>query len=93
MVVEFSELVIPPGPVEVAVEAETAELAEARPGLAQTALAMARLLDNPRAVSSQPAAAKVLASLLGELRKGSARGRRGNLAVVRSLTEKGNASG
>jgi hypothetical protein len=30
--------------------------------------AMARILDNPRAVSSQPAAAKVLAALLDKLR-------------------------
>jgi hypothetical protein len=53
-----------PGPVELSVQAEIGS-AEARPGLAQLALAMARLLDNPRAVNQQPSAAKVLTSLLG----------------------------
>jgi hypothetical protein len=71
-----------------AVEAEIAGLAEARPGIAQAALALARIMDNPRAVSSQPAAAKVLAALLDKLRSTSARGRRGQLAVVRTLTKK-----
>ena len=52
---------------------------------------MARILDNPRAVSSQPAAAKGLAALLDKLRSASARGRRGNLAVVRTMTENGGA--
>jgi hypothetical protein len=46
---------VTPGPVEAGVEAEIAELADARPGLAAAALALARILDNPRAVSSQPA--------------------------------------
>ena len=64
---------------------------EARPGLAQAALAMARILDNPRAVNQQPAAAKVLAVMLEKLRSVSARGRRGGLAVVRTMTEKGGA--
>jgi hypothetical protein len=59
---------------------------DARPGLAQAALAMARVLDNPRAVSSQPAAAKVLAALLDKLRSASARGSRG-LAVVRTMSD------
>jgi hypothetical protein len=77
-----------PGPVESGVEAEIAGLADARPGLAQVALAMARVLDNPRAVSSQPAAAKVLASLLDKLRSASAHGG-GGLALVRTMTEKG----
>jgi hypothetical protein len=77
---------VTPGPVEVAVEEEVAGLADARPGLAQAALAMARVLDNPRAISSQPAAAKVLAALLDKLHSASARGRRGRLAVVKSMT-------
>jgi hypothetical protein len=76
-----------PGRVEAGVEAEIAGLTEARPGLVQAALALARVMDNPRAVSSHPAAAKVLAGLLDTLRKGAARGRRGGLAVVRALTE------
>jgi hypothetical protein len=82
-----------PGPVESGVEAELAGLTEARPGLAQAALALARILDNPKAVNQQPAAAKTLASLLDKLRTAGAQRRRGNLAVVRALTEKGNESG
>lgn len=58
-----------PGPVESTVEDEIGGLAaDARPGLAQAALAMARILDNPKAVNQQPAAAKVLAALLDKLR-------------------------
>lgn len=56
-----------PGPVEVGVEEELARLTEACPGLAQVALALARLMDDPRAVNQQPAAAKVLASMLTPL--------------------------
>lgn len=48
-------------------EAEIAGLTVNRPGLAQAAIALARIMENPRAVSSQPAAAKVLASLLDKL--------------------------
>jgi hypothetical protein len=79
------------GPVESGVMAEIDGLAaQARPGLAQVALAVARVLDNPRAVN-QHAAAKVLSVLLDKLRSVSARGRRGGLAVVRTMTEKGGA--
>jgi hypothetical protein len=60
--------------------------ADARPGLAQIALALARLLDNPRAVNQQPAAAKALVGVLDELRSASAHGRRGTLAVVRAMS-------
>jgi hypothetical protein len=55
-------------------------------GLAAAALALARVLDNPKAVSTQPAAAKVLATTLDKLRSESARGRRGSLSVVREMT-------
>lgn len=80
-------LVVSPG-VEAGVMAEISGLAAgARPGLAQVALAMARILDNPKAVAQQPAAAKVLAGLLEKVRSASARGRRGHLAVVRTMTE------
>jgi hypothetical protein len=76
-----------PGPVESGVTAEISGLAaEARPGLAQTALALTRVMDNPRAVAQQPAAAKVLAGLLEKLRSASAHGRRGRLAVVRAMS-------
>jgi hypothetical protein len=79
-----------PGPLERGVEAEiSGPGAQARPGLAQAALAMARLMDNPRAVNQQPAAAKVLATLLEKLHSASARGRRGSLSVVREMSDKG----
>ena len=78
-----------PGPVESAVKDEIGGLAaEARPGLAQAALAMARILDNPKAVNQQPHAAKVLAALLEKLHSTSARGRRGGLSLVRDMTTK-----
>jgi hypothetical protein len=53
--------------------------------------AMARLLDNPKAINQHLAAAKTLATLLEKLRAASPRGRRGGLAVVRTMTEKGGA--
>jgi hypothetical protein len=82
-----------PGPVESAVKDEIGGVAaEARPGLVQAALAMARLLDNPKAVNQQPAAAKVLAGLLDKLHSASARGRPSHLAVVRTMTQKGGSS-
>ena len=59
--------------------------AEARPGLAQAALALARIMDNPRAVNQQPAAAAKLADILDRLRKG-ADARRSRLAAVRQMT-------
>jgi hypothetical protein len=65
--------------------------AQARPGLAQVALALARVLDNPKAVNQHAAAAQVLSALLDKLRAVSARSRRGGLAVVRTMTEKGGA--
>jgi hypothetical protein len=81
-----------PGPVESGVQGEIDGLAaQARPGLAQVALALARVLDNPRAINQHAAAAKVLSSLLDKLRAASARGRRGGLAVVRTMTENGGA--
>jgi hypothetical protein len=51
-----------PGPVESGVQAEISDsAAEARPGLAQAALALARVLDNPKALSQKAPAAKALA--------------------------------
>jgi hypothetical protein len=75
-----------PGQVEKAVQAELGELAVSRPSLAAIALAMARVLDNPRAKSTQPPAAKVLTAVMDTLHKGSAQARRGNLSLVKSLT-------
>jgi hypothetical protein len=78
-----------PGPVEAGVKAEIGGLAAAaRPGLAQAALALARILDNPKAVNQQPAAAKTLAVLLDKLASMSAHGRRGHLSPVREMTKK-----
>jgi hypothetical protein len=65
---------------------------EARPGLAQAALALARIFYNPRTVNQQPAPEKVLATLLTSYVSVSSRGRRGYLTVVRTMTEKGGAS-
>ena len=75
-----------PGSVESAVESELADLAAAheRPGLAQIALALARLMDGP-AVTSKPAAAQRLVDILNALSKGSSQ-RRGKLATVKSMT-------
>jgi hypothetical protein len=82
-----------PGQVETAIAVEIAGLAsaEARPGLVAIAAAMARLLDDPRAKTPKPAAAKTLVAVLETLHKGSAQGRRGSLALVRTMTEKGGA--
>lgn len=77
---------VPLGNVEAAVLTELQALdAGMRPGLAAACVAMARILDNPTAVSSQPPAAKVLTTLLEKLRA-SAPGRRGNLRMVREMT-------
>jgi hypothetical protein len=82
----------PPGPVEAGVQSEISELAaEVRPGVAQAALALAGLMDNPRAINQHAAAAGKLASLLDKLASVSARGRRGNLALVRQMSESGGA--
>ena len=83
-----------PSPVRAAGQAEAAVLeelasltsAETRKGAAQAALAMARILDNPLALSQQPAAAARLTAILEELRKGSAR-TRGRLASVQAMTK------
>jgi hypothetical protein len=80
-----------PGPVEAAVEAELTGLAENRPGLAEVALALARIMDDPKAVSGQAPAAKVLVAVLDKLHSVGAQGRRGRLAVVRTMTDKSGA--
>jgi hypothetical protein len=59
--------------------------------LAAVALAMARLLDDSNAKDQAQAPAKVLVSVLDKLRSDSARQRRGNLKLVRTMTEKGGA--
>ena len=83
-----------PGPVEAGVQAEIEGLQQTldRPGIAQTALALARILDDPRAKSQQPAAAANLANLLDKLRKG-ADARKSKLATVRAMTSAKSATG
>lgn len=80
-----------PGPVEAGVQAEIHGVVDARPGLAQVALSLARLMDDPKVKNTQPAAAKVLVSVLSQLHSESGRQGRGNLKLVRSMTEKGGA--
>jgi hypothetical protein len=76
-----------PGRVEAGVlsEVEGLEQALERPGLRETALALARIMDNPKAVNQQAAAAAKLTDLLDKLRKG-ADSRRSKLASVRAMT-------
>lgn len=71
---------------EVAVQAEIEGLALAvsRPGIAQAALTMARVLDNRLAVAQHPQAANRLAELLAMLHKGGD-ARAGRLASVKKL--------
>jgi hypothetical protein len=51
---------------------------------------MARILDNPKATNTT-SGGKVLSALLDKWHSASARGRRGGLALVRTMTEKGGA--
>ena len=83
-----------PGPVEAGVQAEIEGLQQTldRPGVAQMALALARILDDPRAKSQQPAAAANLANLLDKLHKG-ADAKKSKLAAVRSMTSAKSATG
>ena len=76
-----------PGRVEAAIglETEGLPLAAASPALVETAVSLARILDNPRAVSQQPAAAGKLAEIMDRLHKGAAP-RRGGLKLVRAMT-------
>lgn len=82
-----------PGPTEASVLAELATLpaAETHPSLAQGALAMARILDNPLHVAQQPQALARMAEMMKELRKGVKKG--GRLAAVRSMTRPESATG
>ena len=83
----YSHLVSPPGGcVVTAVHAEldVAPAAAERPGLTAVALALAAILDDPRHVAVQPAAARQLVAILGALSKRTQRG--GKLAVVKAMT-------
>jgi hypothetical protein len=74
------------GPAVVAVQAEldAGALAAERPGLAAVALALAAILDNPKHIPTQPAAARQLVAILDQLSKRTHRG--GRLAVVRAMS-------
>jgi hypothetical protein len=89
-VAQITQVVIPApsvGRVEAGVIAEIEGLAQAevRPGLANAALELARLMDNPKATNQKPAAAAKLADLLDKLRKGADE-RKSRLASVRAMT-------
>jgi hypothetical protein len=71
-----------------AVQQEIDSLVSPRPGLAAVAVAMAEILDNPKATSSKPPAANQLMRVMEMLRKSSEGARQGRLAAVRSLTSK-----
>jgi hypothetical protein len=75
------------GPAVAAVRADVAGLGELRgyQYLVEGALAMARILDDHRLASTQPAAVKQLASLLGMLHREAAP-KRGRLAAVQAMT-------
>ena len=75
------------GSVVAAVRAELdgAPAAAERPGLAAVALALAEILDDPRHVATQPAAARQLVAILGVLSRRSRR--REALTAVRAMTE------
>ena len=75
--------------VESAVRSEIEALSAPRPGLVATAIALARVLDDPRATSTKPAAAGKLADMLETLRK-AGDPKKSRLASVRSMTS-GNA--
>jgi hypothetical protein len=76
-----------PGAVVAAVRADLAALGDLAGwrAIGEAAVAMARILDHPGAVTTQPAAARQLMSLLDTLHR-SAAPKRGRLAVVQAMT-------
>lgn len=76
------------GAVELAVRAELAGMGDLSgwQGLAAGTIAMARILDHPGAVTTQPAALRQLAAVLETLHR-SVAPRRGRLAVVQEMTD------
>ena len=77
------------GPVVAAVRADIAALGDLTGyrSLAAGAVAMARILDDPRQVTTQPSAAKQLTSLLEVLRREAAP-RPGRLRAVQAMTDR-----
>jgi hypothetical protein len=78
-----------PGRVETAVSKEIKSLSAARkhPGLIQSILSMAKILDNPEAVTTHPSAHRQLAMGLEKL-WGESVGRKGTLADVAAMTNR-----
>lgn len=76
------------GPTEQATLDELATLtsAETRKAMAAGVLVMARILDNPEALSQQPQAFAKLTAAMADLRQGSTR-RKGRLASVQAMTK------
>jgi hypothetical protein len=70
-----------------AVLEEISALERPRSGLVAVAVAMAAVLDNPRATSSKPPAAGRLVQVLEKLRSSSPSSR-GKLALVRQMTDR-----
>jgi hypothetical protein len=78
-----------PGPCVAAVLAEVDLLGvlASRPALCAAAAAMAAILDNQKAITSQPSACRQLTSVMDELHK-SAQPRRGRLAAITTMTSR-----
>jgi hypothetical protein len=76
-----------PPSATVRAELGAAPAAAEGPGLAAAALALAAILDEPKHVATQPAAAHQLVAILSTLSKQTQR--RGKLAVVKSMTGTG----
>ncbi len=78
-----------PGPVELAVVEACAALSTtaSHPDLVETALSLARILDDRRQITTQPSASRELRQVMAELRAGSA-GRSGRLADVARLSRR-----
>lgn len=83
-----------PGPIEASVLEEAARLSAAarRPVTVQTALALARSLDDRRLATSHASLARQLSATMTSLREASA-GRSGNLASVAALAQRRPTSG
>jgi hypothetical protein len=65
---------------------EISTLESPRPALVAVAIALAAVLDNPKATTSKPAAAGALVNILNQLRK-SAGDSKPKLAAVREMTK------
>lgn len=74
-----------PGPVERGVLADVERLSEPSQGLVAATVALARILDNPGAITSQLAAARQLDASLERMRRAD-RVPVGRLAAVKSMT-------